>query len=407
MTEQSYREALERLVEAIENRRDWIWPDQAFKAALDDARALVKAAKDKAAELVRMHHIRETENPYMKSASGGTGAQPGLPKDCSEVGSKFALSGNELLQTTDGLVWAKEFCRITGFSDEAWALAWFCNAIMVGFDEANRRRDKAEQDKLNAHTAATSSPSGSGDHPATGTSLPGMSNRPCSRYELNDNINGWDYCVCGWKLIDHDTAVAASRPEEPPAERKPFRLNVTKEWCERMAKIEEECGDFSVGGAMTSGVTTTERPTLLTMTAKDWQFAEGHGRLATSTERQLVTEVCAQTSALEAMTQERDEWRALASVHVGTIEAKDAEIARAVEVASVFQVGGELHKIAKLPLGSSTVVEGMRWLLNEREQRESALVAFRAWLVEAQEKTSVMSPTKALAQFDQAIAERR
>jgi hypothetical protein len=61
------------------------------------------------------------------------------PKDCSEVGSNFALSGNELLNTIDGMVWAREFCRITGFQDEGWALGWFCNAIMTGFDEGARR----------------------------------------------------------------------------------------------------------------------------------------------------------------------------------------------------------------------------------------------------------------------------
>jgi hypothetical protein len=37
------------------------------------------------------------------------------------------------------VVWAREFCRITGFADESWAISWFCNAIMAGFDEANRR----------------------------------------------------------------------------------------------------------------------------------------------------------------------------------------------------------------------------------------------------------------------------
>lgn len=64
------------------------------------------------------------------------------PMDCSEVGSARALSGNDLLNTIDGKVWADEFCRVTGFTDEAWALAWFCNAIMTGFDEGRRRSDR-------------------------------------------------------------------------------------------------------------------------------------------------------------------------------------------------------------------------------------------------------------------------
>lgn len=47
----------------------------------------------------------------------------------------------KLLSTIDGKTWAQEFCRVTGFTDEAWALAWFANAIMAGFDEADRRAD--------------------------------------------------------------------------------------------------------------------------------------------------------------------------------------------------------------------------------------------------------------------------
>lgn len=60
----------------------------------------------------------------------------------SNIKRNEAMKDHELLQTTDGLKWAQEFCRITGFADEAWAMAWFCNAICVGFDEANRRRDQ-------------------------------------------------------------------------------------------------------------------------------------------------------------------------------------------------------------------------------------------------------------------------
>jgi hypothetical protein len=46
---------------------------------------------------------------------------------------------NWLLSTMDGKVWADEFCKVTGFADADWALTWFCNAIMVGWDHANRK----------------------------------------------------------------------------------------------------------------------------------------------------------------------------------------------------------------------------------------------------------------------------
>lgn len=49
--------------------------------------------------------------------------------------------------------WAKEFCKITGFKDESWALSWFASAIMTGHDEGMRRndkiRDKQEKEKFN------------------------------------------------------------------------------------------------------------------------------------------------------------------------------------------------------------------------------------------------------------------
>jgi len=55
-----------------------------------------------------------------------------------------------LLNTIDGVVWAKEFCRVTGFTDESWAISWFCNAIMAGFDEANRRHRLEAEAKISA-----------------------------------------------------------------------------------------------------------------------------------------------------------------------------------------------------------------------------------------------------------------
>jgi hypothetical protein len=44
------------------------------------------------------------------------------------------MPDTDILQTMDARVWAKEFCKITGFKDEEWAISWFANAIMTGWD---------------------------------------------------------------------------------------------------------------------------------------------------------------------------------------------------------------------------------------------------------------------------------
>lgn len=44
--------------------------------------------------------------------------------------------------TMDATVWAREFVARFG-GDEELMRAWFANSIMAGYDEANRRRDKA------------------------------------------------------------------------------------------------------------------------------------------------------------------------------------------------------------------------------------------------------------------------
>lgn len=44
--------------------------------------------------------------------------------------------------TMDATVWAREFVARFG-GDEELMRAWFANAIMAGYDEANRRRDKS------------------------------------------------------------------------------------------------------------------------------------------------------------------------------------------------------------------------------------------------------------------------
>jgi hypothetical protein len=50
-------------------------------------------------------------------------------------------------QSMDGLMWAQEFCRVTGFHDEEWAHTWFANAIMAGYDEATRRAAPTSSDE--------------------------------------------------------------------------------------------------------------------------------------------------------------------------------------------------------------------------------------------------------------------
>lgn len=45
------------------------------------------------------------------------------------------------LGCSDGQEWAKEFCLITGFKDEALMISWFANALITGYDE--RRREES------------------------------------------------------------------------------------------------------------------------------------------------------------------------------------------------------------------------------------------------------------------------
>lgn len=41
--------------------------------------------------------------------------------------------------TMDGMKWAETFCQMNPQVEVDIALAWFCNAVMAGYDEANRR----------------------------------------------------------------------------------------------------------------------------------------------------------------------------------------------------------------------------------------------------------------------------
>jgi hypothetical protein len=45
----------------------------------------------------------------------------------------------KLHSTTDASIWAKEFCKLNPQVDEDLMLTWFANAIMTGYDEAQRR----------------------------------------------------------------------------------------------------------------------------------------------------------------------------------------------------------------------------------------------------------------------------
>jgi hypothetical protein len=51
--------------------------------------------------------------------------------------------GAKLHDTMDAKVWADEFCRLNNAADNGMMLAWFANAIMVGYDFAKREVAKA------------------------------------------------------------------------------------------------------------------------------------------------------------------------------------------------------------------------------------------------------------------------
>lgn len=44
-------------------------------------------------------------------------------------------------QTMDAKIWADEFCKRNSASDHGTMLAWFANAIMIGYDTAHWRQD--------------------------------------------------------------------------------------------------------------------------------------------------------------------------------------------------------------------------------------------------------------------------
>jgi hypothetical protein len=63
-------------------------------------------------------------------------AEPDDMPDLADGPALLAWMGN------DGARWAKAFCVVAKSHghdlDEGWALGWFCNALMAGWDAAHR-----------------------------------------------------------------------------------------------------------------------------------------------------------------------------------------------------------------------------------------------------------------------------
>ena len=55
-----------------------------------------------------------------------------------ELRAKYRDDPNWPIQSFDARDWAEKFSKLTGM-DEAWALTWFANALMRGFDEGMMR----------------------------------------------------------------------------------------------------------------------------------------------------------------------------------------------------------------------------------------------------------------------------
>ena len=82
-------------------------------------------------------------NPLLNSGCPHCSAE--IPLDSQEIAASAPAAppaSVNLHDTFDGLVWAKEFCRIAGGKgiviDEDWMHGWFANAIMAGYDHARR-----------------------------------------------------------------------------------------------------------------------------------------------------------------------------------------------------------------------------------------------------------------------------
>jgi hypothetical protein len=65
----------------------------------------------------------------------------------------------DLLATMDAKVWADEFVRLFG-GDHALMLAWFANAIMVGYDKGRQKADAVELPVLGTISGSFTRPPG-------------------------------------------------------------------------------------------------------------------------------------------------------------------------------------------------------------------------------------------------------
>jgi len=91
------------------------------------------------------------ENAETLIAAALADAEARVRQEGEKMNPRQPISDEEasaLHQTMDGSKWANAFCRATGFPDEGWALSWFCNAIMAGYDDARRGSDEALSARL-------------------------------------------------------------------------------------------------------------------------------------------------------------------------------------------------------------------------------------------------------------------
>lgn len=74
-----------------------------------------------------------------------------VPPFAEPASQRDASDSNWLLSTVDGKDWTDEFCRLNKAADYGTMLAWFCNAIMTGYDTG--RRHEAEEHARTAGAA--------------------------------------------------------------------------------------------------------------------------------------------------------------------------------------------------------------------------------------------------------------
>jgi hypothetical protein len=55
--------------------------------------------------------------------------------------ANFGHDGKQWPQTMDAKIWADEFCKRNSASDHGTMLAWFANAIMLGYETAQRDKE--------------------------------------------------------------------------------------------------------------------------------------------------------------------------------------------------------------------------------------------------------------------------